>query len=726
MLIKIDTDKLQTVVNNLNDRAEDINSARRSIHDSSYLNHDPVPEVSEATELSSYATTSYSPSSITNLHTCAQTISNLAAELAARRQEAININSSGITFNGAIGYYLPDPPEDTLDTNLYWQTMETPANIKAYNSDAITQARTDAQAAQETYGQELLDLAGGSIYQNRDNPVYATIFADTLGAQGMAEYAYNLEQAWETWKSPSTQLGIEPCDREEMWEQQERLYTRAQSAASVLLGTATTSTIWSKQHRRQYAEALAALATDEKAPSYGSYALNLLLSGVDHSATNSAKMGGTYIRSGGVFDEEFLNIIESSIWLDEQQGYPQWQEQAKAGLSSHHETSYGDYDPYTGILTAMGRNPQAALNYLAPLTDYRATGPTAQIDDSRYKWLASRDWDQVSLEGLTAAVAGVSGFRTPTSSTLDERAAQLTELATVSLAGSGEHGIKDPQWDGISRRNLSAILSNSIAEVDNSARDDRTGTSNAFDISRSAPWKETHEPEVRKLLQEAGKDDSALATLGAAAGEFSRQRAETKAAETGSIDDVTTAVKENNTLAGYILGAAQKGRNIEDTKHDASVGLFFNALSEGLSFIPSPQSKVAAKAISLGTQHALKVGQEALTHNSPETNIQGMGEALKIQNKITAFNALSQQDGALPDAAFQDAHEHPYHYPWLQGRTIDPSYFKLSTDDTPGQQFYNKKTELNDYFGDTDMPQWAANEIDFGNAFKAGREKGSE
>lgn len=724
MLIKIDTDKLQTVVNNLNDRAEDINSARRSIHDSSYLNHDPVPEVSEATELSSYATTSYSPSSITNLHACAQTISNLAAELAARRQEAININSSGITFNGAIGYYLPDPPEDTLDTNLYWQTMETPANIKAYNSDAITQARTDAQAAQETYGQELLDLAGGSIYQNRDNPVYATIFADTLGAQGMAEYAYNLEQAWEVWANANPSLNTDPPN--EQWEQQEQLYLRAQSAPSVLLGTATTSTIWSKQHRRQYAEALAALATDEKAPSYGSYALNLLLSGVDHSATNSVKMGGTYIRSGGVFDEDFLNTIEALIYLDEQEGSPHWKTQAFANLTVHPGTSYGDYDPYTGILTAMGRNPQAALNYLAPLTDYRATGPTAQIDDSRYKWLASRDWDQVSLEGLTAAVAGVSGFRTPTSSTLDERAAQLTELATVSLAGSGEHGIKDPQWDGISRRNLSVMLANSIADVDNAARNDISTKGNAFEDNLPAPWSQRNKDQVRSLLQEAGKDDSALATLGTATGDFSRKRAEAIAAQTGSIDTVTTVVKDNNILAGYILGAAQKGREVENAEHDASVGLFFNALSEGLSFIPTPQSKIAAKAISLGTQYALKAGQEALTAGGLDTNLEDMGMALAIQNKITAFNALSQQDGAIPETAFQDIHKNPYHYPWLQGRTIDPSQFKLGTSEEDRKALDEKEDELNGFLEDIDMPQWAANEIDFGNAFKAGREEGSK
>lgn len=703
MLIKIDTDKMQTVVNNLNDRADDIDAARRDINSSSFLNHDPVPEVSEATELSTFASTSYSQNSLTNLHACAQAVSNLAAELAARRQEAIDISSSGGSFDGGVlGYYLPDPPEDTLDTDMYWQSMDTVANVKAYNSGAIAQAKKDAQAAQQGSGQELLDLAGGQVFRNQDNPFYATAFADALGPQGMAMFAYNIRQAWETWKGPDTQTKLEPTD--EQWEQQERLYLRGQSAASVLLGTATTSGLWSKAHLQQYAQGLARLAVDEDAPAYGSYALNLLLSGVDHSVTNSVKTGGTHIRSGGVFDETFLRAVEFNVWRDEQTGAPQWRERALQSLPSHHEAFYGDFDPYTGILTAMGRNPQASM-----------------LDESKYKWLASRDWDRVSLEGLTAFVAGASALRVPSSSSLDEHAAQLTELAAVSLAGSGQHAVKDPQWDSISRRNLSVLLANSIADIDANSRDAVDDGGNAFTDNFGAHWRSLHEAEVRKLLQEAGKDDLALATLGAAVGDFSRQRAEFTAARTKSVSEVLTDVEQNNYLAGYVLGAAQKGRDIDKAERDASVGLFFNALSEGLSFLPSPQSKVAAKVVSLGTRYALQAGQGALTANSPSVDVGKMGEVMTAQNKVAAFNALAQQDGGIPDGAYWKAKGAPHDHSWLRGRMIDSSQFGLGMDE---EQFKQNTAELNGFLNDDDMREWRDKSFNFTEVFYQGRDKG--
>lgn len=725
MLIKIDTDKMQTVVNNLNDRADDIDAARRDINSSSFLNHDPVPEVSEATELSTFASTSYSQNSLTNLHACAQAVSNLAAELAARRQEAIDISSSGGSFDGGVlGYYLPDPPEDTLDTDMYWQSMDTVANVKAYNSGAIAQAKKDAQAAQQGSRHKLLDLAGGQVFRNQDNPFYATAFADALGPQGMAMFAYNIRQAWEDWAGANAALRSDPPD--EQWVQQERLYLRGQSAASVLLGTATTSGLWGKAHLQQYAEGLARLAVDEKAPACGSYALNLLLSGVDHSVTNSVKTGGTHIRSGGVFDETFLRSVEFSVWRDEQTHSPHWWSQASTSLSTHPGTSRGDYDPYTGILTAMGRNPQAALNYLAPLADYWGLTWADKVDNSKYKWLASRHWDQVSLEGLTAALAGASALRVPSSGYLDRHAAYLTEVAVNSLAGrgEGEYVVKDPQWNCVSRRNMSVLLANSIADVDNMARRNATTEGNIFESNLAAPWEKVREPELLALLQEVVKDDLALATLGAAAGDFSRRRVEAKAAETGSVDDATTIVQENNCLAGYILGAAEKGRKAEAAERDAMAGLFFSAFSDALSFLPSPQSKVAAKVVSLGTRYALQAGQEAFTSNVPSINVDKMGEVMTVQNKVAAFNALAQRGGAIPDPAYQNVNGNPYHYSWLRGRMIDASQFQPGTDRKSRDQFDKNEKDLNGFFGDTQMPKWAASETVFNSAFSQGHERG--
>ena len=49
------------------------------------------------------------------------------------------MNSSGITpadSNGVVSYYLPDPPEGTVDTEEYWNNTDTAANVRTYNSQS--------------------------------------------------------------------------------------------------------------------------------------------------------------------------------------------------------------------------------------------------------------------------------------------------------------------------------------------------------------------------------------------------------------------------------------------------------------------------------------------------------------------------------------------------------------------------------------------------------------
>ena len=117
--IKINPEGMLTVVNNLDERASAVDTERTNIDNSSSENHDPVASVVEATDPVSapFAPGQTSGPSLpgqnscsTNLNACAGSIRSLAEELRTRRQEAIDMNSSGITpadANGMVSYYLP-------------------------------------------------------------------------------------------------------------------------------------------------------------------------------------------------------------------------------------------------------------------------------------------------------------------------------------------------------------------------------------------------------------------------------------------------------------------------------------------------------------------------------------------------------------------------------------------------------------------------------------------
>ena len=119
--IKINPEGMLTVINNLDERASAVDTERTNIDNSSSDNHDPVTSVVTATDplpapLAPSQTSGPSlpglNSCSTNLNACAGNIRALAEELRTRRQEAIDMTSSGITpadANGTVSYYLPGP-----------------------------------------------------------------------------------------------------------------------------------------------------------------------------------------------------------------------------------------------------------------------------------------------------------------------------------------------------------------------------------------------------------------------------------------------------------------------------------------------------------------------------------------------------------------------------------------------------------------------------------------
>lgn len=161
---KIDTEKAKTQASRLNEYGTFVASERSKIYKSSENNSHPVGTVEEAARAygavpgasggtsgpSSPDGSSTQPDALggdgssTTLAGCASAIVGLAIELNVRTTEVINLNSNGVNnmnSDGTYSYYLPDPPEGTVDEAAYWASMDTASNVRVYNSESAANGK---------------------------------------------------------------------------------------------------------------------------------------------------------------------------------------------------------------------------------------------------------------------------------------------------------------------------------------------------------------------------------------------------------------------------------------------------------------------------------------------------------------------------------------------------------------------------------------------------------
>ena len=604
-------------------------------------------------------------------------------------------------------YYIPDDQDDTV------------ANMRTFNVDAARQARSEAEESKTLTGDDLLSFLTSKVRSGQNNPIYAAVFADTLGAEGMANLAESVQTYWELWQQNPATNGTE--DIATKFNETQEKYFGALSALSITLGTASASQIWTPQHKQKYAHSLASLANDDNTPPYMPYAVNLLLSGVNHSATNTTTLGDAAAQAGGVFDSEFLSTVVKDLQEYEQNssGIPSWK--TKMMTNIYPMRRMGDWDPFTGLLTAMGRNPEAALNYFVPPSEVVHGDNGYTVEDSpTFRWIMSRHWDETSMEGLTAAFAGVSTLRVPDEGSKDEQAAWITEQATLALSGVSDESKFNPAWNPLSRQNTAIMLGNSMPDVDAAASNSSaSGKATPFEANYPAVWTRVHTKEVRALLQELGTDDTALASLGEAAARFCAERTkENSSTEHYTSNPAESAVTQtakdcefNNMTIGFLVGAAQKGRELNDEDKDAGIGLLFSALSDGLKFVPSPQSAAVGSAISIAQSHALSHLRSALTSDTPNNTVEDYGKAWRAQNEANAINALAEA-GLVPDEAYIDDKGNPHVHDWLnEDGTIDVDIFTLKADGLDKDELDKENRRALAYCDD--LAGWANRDRDF-------------
>ena len=584
--VKFDPEGVQALINNLYAYVEDTDEGRSAIYWASDDRDHPVPTVEEMT--SAPALYSCAPAdgvSATTMGNAAAILLEVADDLAARRQEIIDLNSSGVTTaapDGRLTYYLPDDAEDTI------------TNLRSYNTEAATAAGADAAALTQAKDSEngtaddgrTTDQILTDIAKYQDNPIYGAAFIKaTGGAQAYLDLVEDLNDYY--------------CDDYDGDDAAGRF-----TASTATLGRVLAAASRSDSGGELLAEDLHRVIEDKGgAPGY-MVALNMMLSAPE-----------------AVYDTDFLIGLAGRLESrDPNSMIPPTMHfiNGQAGTS----------DPLTGVLTAMSNNPEAALEYLAPAKDGSVDDAgnwvPSQTATERWELLTSRDWNiqhQDAAEALSAATAAASSFRNRAPSADDPVPADADARATCACGRAityfaGEAFSKDDITDAM-KQNLAVMAANSPEEITTIAEGGK------LDEGSQGPglanWGVT-EADISTLVYRLGDDKDAMATLATGMGEFHHDRIQE--AMTGSDAGTMSLASEYQQAAAsstYIRSLSESRFTDDGAEGSAeqkdTVGTGLSVLTTVAAAGVSALSDGAAAplAFSVGSTIARPLAAEAIT-----------------------------------------------------------------------------------------------------------------
>lgn len=519
---KIDTEKAETQASRLNEYGTFVASERSNIYKSSENNSHPVGTVEEAARAygavpgasggtsgpSSPDGSSTQPDALggdgssTTLAGCASAIVGLAIELNVRTTEVINLNSNGVNnmnSDGTYSYYLPDPPEGTVDEAAYWASMDTASNVRVYNSESAANGKKQAQefqAAINSGDQARVSQLLDEIDKHRDVPAYGATFYKQCG--GASEYLALVHNAEQT-------LGVDP-----------NAVLHVTDTLGHILGGASQSAVGGDNLGKEFAGDIKGSPTGDNIAAF-----NALVS----------VPGSSY---GTAFLVDAATVLED---VDSSKISP------GTGLLSLEFSR----DPMAGVLAAMGNNSKAALTYLGG--NGSLAGPPQhnwtpdEVTQKRWEKLTSRDWKnygsasgskswcKTGQDGFTAALAALSTYRNSDNPESDARA--------TYASGKGVHYFAGDQWSkddftSSMQGNMAVVLSNSPEEVVGAATSE--GIENEGQGPSLITWGVT-EQNISTLIYRFGNNKDALTTLAVGGGKYNHNKIEEQIAGKGEANE---------------------------------------------------------------------------------------------------------------------------------------------------------------------------------------------
>ena len=180
-------------------------------------------------------------------------------------------------------------------------------------------------------------------------------------------------------------------------------------------------------------------------------------------------------------------------------------------------------DSVDEALAAIGDDPQAALEYLAPEEDGNVdedgTWVPGQTTVDRWTMLTSRDWHKHApgLDALTAVTGAASSFRNRAPSETDPDVpatadARATYACGRAMSYFGGEGFTKKDFTDTMKRNLAVVAANSSQDVSTVAEDGALGAD-----ATSAGLEAT---DIASLIYRFGDNQDAMTTLATGLGQY--------------------------------------------------------------------------------------------------------------------------------------------------------------------------------------------------------------
>lgn len=481
-LIALYPDKLQTFIDSLSGFATDQDSERQGVINSQWLNHYPVDGLESWTDI--YST----------IYTRSVNLDEIASDLKTRLDEAVLMNSNGLTTAGEAGelyYYLPDG------------AMDVASNVTLHNSTAVSTAQSDAQAVREhmrdgEFGGPSWNALVAKIQENADNnSVYAAQFVRSAQSDYLMDLPLSIqgddEETSEDTRNILNTLSI-------VYQSASMLYDTpgGDSAANWSIVDDINAAVTQKGHQGR-ATVLDAILNNENVDS--PYDTEFLL---DLGAKMEEYDGWSHVTAIGLSDRTYVYSTKAD------DGSP-----LLLGYST---------DGLAATVGAMGKNPEAAVAYFTavPGDMERCDGwtPKPELND-RWARLTERlgpggeGYPGVTFTRLTAGLAGASALRQPPApgEDTDERAAWVTGQAVNYLSGQDVNS-KDDR----TKTNVGVIVGNCAQELTSD------GTGAKGEIDKDEPYQlaaisgssdlEAFCGKLWGLISSISDSDNAISALG--------------------------------------------------------------------------------------------------------------------------------------------------------------------------------------------------------------------
>ncbi len=378
--------------------------------------------------------------------------------------------------------------------------------------------------------------------------------------------------------------------------------------------------------------------------------------------------------SHGTYDAEFLTDIGDHLYEFEKENGdmgPLWgpmlgEDQPFLGNSGEH----GLYDPFVGLFSAMGRTPEAGLEFFAAggSTDERVS---YFLEDRTMK----ADGGNTLFEALDAAT---TSFREPGDNQSDRAAWLMAQTVDELAARDGDPAIPDAGKDS-----LGHMFATYITDVDAVAQGQERDA-NSYDPQQTDPWMVGLPPgagfsreDLNEVLNEVLTDDQAVEQIANAAREWNGYRLGMAAEEYDGSDGaaVRTALYNGSALNGYVLGNMEVGNETEAKNADEQAKTYISLAGDVAGLVPIPGAGFAGdfagfladQAISQGKDFA--EGEFADNLDRVNSEQQSVQQTAIVDQQIAMVMALQDH---LPEGATTDEAGHTY--PWFQdGELADPA-----------------------------------------------------